>query len=203
MDSIFAELSPATSSADLQALLITSNTSHNEGVGSPLGYSGGGIEPREAPSLVDTSAKAPKQHPNEFSFSSQSPITTTQLSMQKPANSKFGDNAHRLSYAPLTRRRSSRVVLAVSEGAICHSRKKGPRRGENFELRQAIWKADFWLLVVSFFCGTGTALTAINNLAQMGYAQGYNNVRLFVSLLSVWSFVGRLGGGYTSEEIAR
>jgi len=44
-------------------------------------------------------------------------------------------------------------------------RRKGPRRGEDFTLGQAVVKADFWLLFGSFAIGCGSGLTAINNLA--------------------------------------
>ena len=82
-------------------------------------------------------------------------------------------------------------------------RKKGPRRGEDFELNQAMVKADFWLLFFSFFCGVGTGVTAINNLGQIGAAQGYSDVTMFVTLFGVFNFLGRLGGGSVSEYYIR
>jgi hypothetical protein len=95
----------------------------------------------------------------------------------------------------------SQALLAVGEGAI--RRQKRPRRGQDFTLGQAIVKADFWLLFFSFFCGVGSGVTAINNLAQMGEAQGYSDVSIFVSLISIWNFLGRLGGGALSEHYVR
>eukprot|EP00249_Psilotum_nudum_P016076 c25645_g1_i1 orf=745-2640(-) len=93
------------------------------------------------------------------------------------------------------------TLLAVAEGAV--QRKKGPRRGDDFKLRQALVKADFWLLFLTFFCGVGSGVTAINNLGQIGEAQGYQDVTIFVSLVSVWNFLGRLGGGSLSEHFVR
>ncbi|CAK9863508.1 unnamed protein product [Sphagnum jensenii] len=95
----------------------------------------------------------------------------------------------------------SQALLAVGEGAV--RRQKRPRRGQDFTLGQAIVKADFWLLFLSFFCGVGSGVTAINNLAQMGEAQGYSDVSIFVSLISIWNFLGRLGGGALSEHYVR
>ncbi|CAI5933980.1 unnamed protein product [Closterium sp. NIES-65] len=102
----------------------------------------------------------------------------------------------------LNRRRSSQILLAVGEGAV-RTRRKGPRRGEDFTLVEALRKADFWLLVFSYICGCGSGLTAINNLAQMASSQGYSRVQLFVSLVSVWNFIGRLAGGYCSEHLVK
>ncbi|CAI5517040.1 unnamed protein product [Closterium sp. Naga37s-1] len=104
------------------------------------------------------------------------------------------------------RRKQAELLLAVGEGAVRVGggrRRSGPRRGQDFTLQQAAVKADFWLLFVSFLCGTGSGLTAINNLAQMGAAQGYSSVRVFLSLLSVSNFVGRLLAGYASEHVVK
>ncbi|CAK9194014.1 unnamed protein product [Sphagnum troendelagicum] len=92
------------------------------------------------------------------------------------------------------------LLLAVGEGAV---RRKRPRRGQDFKLKQALVKADFWLLFFTFFCGVGTGVTALNNLGQIGEAQGYFNVDIFVSLISIANFLGRLGGGSLSEHYIR
>ncbi|CAM6039586.1 unnamed protein product [Sphagnum compactum] len=92
------------------------------------------------------------------------------------------------------------ILLAEGEGAV---RRKRPHRGEDFKLKQAIVKADFWLLFFTFFCGVGTGVTALNNLGQIGEAQGYAKVDIFVSLISIANFLGRLGGGSLSEHYIR
>ncbi|OAE31071.1 hypothetical protein AXG93_4031s1220 [Marchantia polymorpha subsp. ruderalis] len=43
-------------------------------------------------------------------------------------------------------RMSSRLYKAVAEGAVKVKRKRGPRRGQDFTLAQALIKADFWLI---------------------------------------------------------
>lgn len=94
------------------------------------------------------------------------------------------------------------ILLVVGEGAVKRPKRR-PRRGEDFKLRQALVKADFWILFLTFFCGVGTGVTAINNLGQIGEAQGYYNVNIFVSLISIANFLGRLGGGSLSEHYVR
>lgn len=102
------------------------------------------------------------------------------------------------------RRASSRLYRAVAEGAIKLKRKrKGPRRGEDFTLKQALRKADFWLLFFGLACGAGSGLMVIDNLGQISQSLGYEDAHIFVALISIWNFLGRLGGGYVSEVIAR
>ena len=97
----------------------------------------------------------------------------------------------------------NRIVFATAEGAVVMKRKKGPRRGEDFTLTQAFVKADFWLLFFALICGSGTGLTAIDNMGQMSQSQGYENSSVFVSMISIWNFLGRLIGGSASEVLAR
>ena len=97
----------------------------------------------------------------------------------------------------------NRIILAAAKGAVRVKKKKGPRRGEDFTLLQALVKADFWLLFWSLLCGAATGLTAIDNMGQMSQSQGYSNSNIFVSMMSIWNFLGRLIGGYASEILAR
>ncbi|KAE8707655.1 ZNF511 protein [Hibiscus syriacus] len=43
----------------------------------------------------------------------------------------------------------------------------------------------------------------IDNLGQMSQSLGYDNTHIFVSMISIWNFLGRVGGGYFSEIIVR
>ncbi|XP_058093147.1 protein NUCLEAR FUSION DEFECTIVE 4-like [Magnolia sinica] len=96
-----------------------------------------------------------------------------------------------------------KLFQAAAEGAVRVKRRKGPRRGEDFTLRQALIKADFWLIFFSLLLGSGSGLTVIDNLGQMSQSLGYDNTHIFVSLISIWNFLGRVGGGYLSEIIVR
>ncbi|KAJ4951156.1 hypothetical protein NE237_027988 [Protea cynaroides] len=93
------------------------------------------------------------------------------------------------------------MLLAEGEGAV--KRKKRPRRGDDFTFRQAVVKADFWLLFLVYFFGVGTGITVLNNLAQIGIAQGVDDTTILLSLFSFCNFIGRLGGGAVSEYFVR
>lgn len=95
------------------------------------------------------------------------------------------------------------LAQAAAEGAVRVKRRRGPRRGEDFTLTQALIKADFWLIFFSLLLGSGSGLTVIDNLGQMSQSLGYDNTHIFVSLISIWNFLGRVGGGYFSEIIVK
>lgn len=99
---------------------------------------------------------------------------------------------------------NSRLVLAAAQGAVrVKRRRNGPHRGEDFTLMQALIKADFWLMFFALLCGAGSGLTVIDNLGQMSQSLGYLNSHIFVSMISIWNFLGRVGGGFLSEIVAR
>ncbi|XP_042500079.1 protein NUCLEAR FUSION DEFECTIVE 4-like isoform X2 [Macadamia integrifolia] len=97
----------------------------------------------------------------------------------------------------------AKLFQAAAEGAVRVKRRKGPRRGEDFTLMQALIKADFWLIFFSLLLGAGSGLTVIDNLGQMSESLGYDNTHVFVSMISIWNFLGRVGGGYFSEIVVR
>ena len=93
------------------------------------------------------------------------------------------------------------MLLAEGEGAV--KKKRRPKRGEDFKFSEAVIKADFWLLFLVYFVGVGSGVTVLNNLAQIGIAQGVHETKILVSLFSFCNFVGRLGGGVVSEHFVR
>ncbi|KAJ1269328.1 hypothetical protein BS78_07G203400 [Paspalum vaginatum] len=97
----------------------------------------------------------------------------------------------------------ARLFQAAAVGAVRVKRRKGPRRGEDFTLMQALIKADFWLLFFSLLLGSGSGLTVIDNLGQMSESLGYEESHIFVSMISIWNFLGRIAGGYFSEIIVK
>ncbi|XP_068343345.1 protein NUCLEAR FUSION DEFECTIVE 4-like [Pyrus communis] len=98
---------------------------------------------------------------------------------------------------------SSDVALLLAEGEGAVKRKRRPRRGEDFKFSEAVVKADFWLLFFVYFFGVGSGVTVLNNLAQIGIAQGFHDTTVLLSLFSFGNFVGRLGGGVVSEHFVR
>ncbi|URD76345.1 Nodulin-like [Musa troglodytarum] len=97
----------------------------------------------------------------------------------------------------------AKLLQAAADGAVRVKKRRGPRRGEDFTLMQALIKADFWLMFLSLLLGSGSGLTVIDNLGQMSESLGYNEAHIFVSMISIWNFLGRVGGGYLSELIVR
>ncbi|RDX69878.1 Protein NUCLEAR FUSION DEFECTIVE 4, partial [Mucuna pruriens] len=97
----------------------------------------------------------------------------------------------------------TRLLQAAAVGAVRVKRRRGPHRGEDFTLTQALIKADFWLLFISMIMGSGSGLTVIDNLGQISQSLGYGNAHIFVSMISIWNFLGRVGGGYISELVVR
>ncbi|KAK3003065.1 hypothetical protein RJ639_018809 [Escallonia herrerae] len=93
------------------------------------------------------------------------------------------------------------MLLAEGEGAV--KKKRRPRRGDDFNFSEALVKADFWLLFLVYFVGVGSGVTVLNNLAQIGIAQGVQDTTILLSLFSFCNFVGRLGGGAVSEHFVR
>lgn len=93
------------------------------------------------------------------------------------------------------------MLLAVGEGAV--KKKRRPKRGDDFELHEALIKADFWLLFMAFFIGVGSGVTVLNNLAQIGIAVGVDDPTILLCLFSFGNFLGRLGGGAVSEYFVR
>ncbi|KAA3455877.1 protein NUCLEAR FUSION DEFECTIVE 4-like isoform X1 [Gossypium australe] len=97
----------------------------------------------------------------------------------------------------------AKLFQAAAEGAVRVKNRKGPHRGEDFTLMQALIEADFWLIMFSLLLGSGSGLTVIDNLGQMSQSLGYDNTHIFVSMICIWNFIGRVGGGYISEIIVR
>lgn len=93
------------------------------------------------------------------------------------------------------------ILLAVGEGAV--KKKRRPKRGEDFKFREAIVKADFWLLWFVYFFGVGSGVTVLNNLAQIGVAMGVDDTTTILCLFSFCNFLGRLGAGAISEHFVR
>ncbi|XP_052107629.1 protein NUCLEAR FUSION DEFECTIVE 4 [Arachis duranensis] len=94
------------------------------------------------------------------------------------------------------------TLLAEGEGAVTGNKRR-PKRGEDFKFREAIVKADFWLLWFVYFFGVGSGVTVLNNLAQIGVALGANDTTILLSLFSFCNFLGRLGAGAVSEHFVR
>lgn len=78
---------------------------------------------------------------------------------------------------------------------------KAPERGEDYTILQAALSIDMFVLFIATTCGVGGALAAIDNLGQIGSSLGYptHSIATFISLVSIWNYLGRVGAGFASE----
>ncbi|KAI3470499.1 hypothetical protein Pfo_027162 [Paulownia fortunei] len=77
-----------------------------------------------------------------------------------------------------------------------------PDRGEDYTILQALFSIDMLVLFFATTCGVGGTLTAIDNLGQIGTSLGYptSSISSFVSLVSIWNYLGRVVAGFLSEH---
>ena len=80
-----------------------------------------------------------------------------------------------------------------------------PDRGDDYTILQALFSIDMLILFFSAICGVGGTLTAIDNLGQMGTSLGYptRSTSTFVSLVSIWNYLGRVTSGLVSEILLK
>ncbi|KAK2634094.1 hypothetical protein Ddye_028886 [Dipteronia dyeriana] len=76
-----------------------------------------------------------------------------------------------------------------------------PNRGDDYTILQALFSMDMLILFIATICGVGGTLTAIDNLGQIGASLGYpkKSTSTFVSLVSIWNYLGRVVAGFVSE----
>ncbi|CAL9118134.1 unnamed protein product [Musa textilis] len=130
----------------------------------------------------------------------QNEVVFSELEDEKP---KDVDLLPALERQKRIARLQAKLFQAAADGAVRVKKRRGPHRGEDFTLMQALIKADFWLMFFSLLLGSGSGLTVIDNLGQMSESLGYDETHIFVSMISIWNFLGRVGGGYLSEIIVR
>ncbi|KAL2548893.1 Major facilitator superfamily protein [Forsythia ovata] len=77
-----------------------------------------------------------------------------------------------------------------------------PVRGNDYTILQALFSIDMLILFFATICGVGGTLTAIDNLGQIGSSLGYpkKSISTFVSLVSIWNYLGRVVSGFLSEH---
>lgn len=131
-------------------------------------------------------------NPERLSAVIERPVEEESLDRKEPLLASFCENDEVTEVG---------MLLAVGEGAV--KKKRRPKRGEDFKFFEALIKADFWLLFLVYFIGVGSGVTVLNNLAQIGIAQGVHDTTILLSLFSFGNFVGRLGGGVISEHYVR
>ncbi|XP_020211656.2 protein NUCLEAR FUSION DEFECTIVE 4 [Cajanus cajan] len=96
---------------------------------------------------------------------------------------------------------NSNVEQEVQESSCLGNILNPPKRGEDYTILQALFSIDMLILFIATTFGAGGALTAIDNLGQIGRSLGYprKSITTCVSLLSIWNYLGRVVAGYASE----
>uniref|UniRef100_F6HNC7 Nodulin-like domain-containing protein n=2 Tax=Vitis vinifera TaxID=29760 RepID=F6HNC7_VITVI len=78
-----------------------------------------------------------------------------------------------------------------------------PEREGDYTIPQALFSIDLLILVLASICGLGGSLTVVDNLGQIGTSLGYptRSLSTFISLLSIWNYLGRVAAGSISETL--
>ncbi|XP_020966679.1 uncharacterized protein LOC107617348 isoform X2 [Arachis ipaensis] len=94
-------------------------------------------------------------------------------------------------------------VVAVEETRWWQNVFNPPERGEDYTILQALFSIDMLILFIACISGIGGTLTAIDNLGQIGTSLGYpkKSISTFVSLVSIWNYLGRVFSGFVSEHV--
>ncbi|XP_057527516.1 protein NUCLEAR FUSION DEFECTIVE 4-like [Amaranthus tricolor] len=82
---------------------------------------------------------------------------------------------------------------------------RAPDRGDDYTILQALFNIDMLILFITITSGVGGALTAIDNLGQIGASLGYpaKSIDTFVSLTSILNYLGRVVAGVYSEKLLK
>ncbi|KAG6665587.1 hypothetical protein CIPAW_02G171300 [Carya illinoinensis] len=80
-----------------------------------------------------------------------------------------------------------------------------PDRGEDYTILQALFSIDLLILFMAAICSAGGTLTTIDNLRQIGTSYRYpkQSISTFVSLVSIWGYLGRVASGFGSESVLK
>ncbi|KAL1343053.1 hypothetical protein HN51_029500 [Arachis hypogaea] len=99
-------------------------------------------------------------------------------------------------------KKESEEVVVVEETRWWQNVFNPPERGEDYTILQALFSIDMLILFIACISGIGGTLTAIDNLGQIGTALKYpkKSISTFVSLVSIWNYLGRVFSGFVSEH---
>lgn len=104
---------------------------------------------------------------------------------------------HRLISAAATS-----IAISEEEKVSCWKNVfRRPEIGEDHTILQALSSVEMMTLLLTTICGLGGTLTLMDNLGQIGTSLGYSlqSIRTFVSLTSIWIYLGESSAGILSE----
>ncbi|XP_054800913.1 protein NUCLEAR FUSION DEFECTIVE 4-like [Prosopis cineraria] len=96
---------------------------------------------------------------------------------------------------------SSTTTKSEKQSSCLSNVFKPPTRGEDYSILQALFSIDMVVLFTASTFSVGGTLTAIDNMGQIAKSLGYpsKSTSTFVSLVSIWNYLGRVVSGFTSE----
>ncbi|OMO65616.1 Nodulin-like protein [Corchorus capsularis] len=135
--------------------------------------------------------------PSPLKIVTEKPNSDPVSTDQKPDISSSSSSTAKI----LTKKESSQDHDDQANVSCWKTAFKPPNRGEDYTILQALFSLDMFILFLATICGIGGTLTAIDNLGQIGSSQGYpkRSVSTFVSLVSIWNYLGRVTAGFVSE----
>ncbi|ESW16369.1 hypothetical protein PHAVU_007G151000 [Phaseolus vulgaris] len=128
-----------------------------------------------------------------------------EFKLWKNQNQTFTDHADAASVMELPQPQEAHAAasshLEGKTNSCLENVFKPPKRGEDYTIFQAIFSIDMLILFIATVFGVGGTLTALDNLGQIGNSLGYpkKSLTTFVSLVSIWNYLGRASSGFASE----
>ncbi|CAI9097946.1 OLC1v1034472C1 [Oldenlandia corymbosa var. corymbosa] len=137
-----------------------------------------------------------KTKQQQFLYADQNPQSVIGLAALQP-------EAEKSSPEPAESNNNTTIAPQIQEKQdSCWSNIfKPPKRGDDYTILQAIFSIDMITLFTATTFGIGGTLTAIDNLGQIGSSLGYpaKSISTFISLVSIWNYLGRVTSGFASE----
>lgn len=103
--------------------------------------------------------------------------------------------------APVSSNSFPREPVAEKKVSCWENVFRPPEIGEDYTILQAILSVEMITLLLTTICGLGGTLTLMDNLGQIGTSLGYSlqSITIFVSLTSIWIYLGEACVGILSE----
>ena len=124
------------------------------------------------------------------------------LALVDPSPVKIVTESERVKPNEATNGSSNSVTAVSNDTKWWENVFSPPERGEDYTILQALFSIDMLILFICSICGIGGTLTAIDNLGQIGKSLRYpkKSISTFVSLVSIWNYLGRVFSGFVSEH---
>ncbi|CAL0300277.1 unnamed protein product [Lupinus luteus] len=129
-------------------------------------------------------------------------IVTEEVNLDEGANQGFKSGSPKEGIGKSVSKPKVNETVSTEDTRWWENVFSPPDRGEDYTILQALFSVDMLILFISCICGVGGTLTAIDNLGQIGASLKYpkRSISTFVSLVSIWNYLGRVFSGFVSEH---